>query len=43
MNQSTIHLYSAEALRVSKALERRRSVLIKQESSKITIENVIGK
>jgi len=39
-DQSTMHLYSAEALRVSKALEGRQSAVTKQESFKITIENV---
>jgi len=42
INQSTVHLYSAEALTVSKALERRQSVVSKQESFKIMIENVNG-
>jgi len=38
-----MHLYSAEALRVSKVLERRQSVVSIQESFKITIENVNGR
>jgi len=42
INQSTMYLYSAEALKVSKALERRQSVVSKQESFWITIENVNG-
>jgi len=37
-----MHLYSAEALTVSKALERRQSAVSKQERFKITIENVNG-
>jgi len=37
-----VHLYSAEALRVSKVLERRQSVVSKQEGFKITVENVNG-
>jgi len=37
-----MYLYSTEALRVSKVLERRQSVVSKQESFKITIENVDG-
>jgi len=42
ISQSTMYLFSAEALRVSKALERPQSVVSKQESFKITIENVSG-
>jgi len=37
-----MHLYSAEALRVSKALEHCQSVVSKQESFKITTENVVA-
>jgi len=39
INQSVIHLYSTEAPRVSKVLEHRQSVVRKQESFKITVEN----
>jgi len=37
-----MHLYSAEALRVSKALEHHQSVVSKQESFKIAVESVSG-